>query len=167
MRVIFPYCSTPHKNWDEFTNKVRSRPNPVDQLVAPDLSGSDLAGNKVQLSSLKGKVVVLNFWGTGCGPCIREMPQLNKLVEKFRSNDKVVFLAITSDKTEKLRSFFRNRQFNYTVVNNVAGVIERYNIDALPVHIVIDKNGRIINRSVGASEDIVPYLERQIEIGLQ
>jgi thiol-disulfide isomerase/thioredoxin len=167
MRVIYPYCSTGSKSWNEFTNKLRSKPKTIDQLLAPDLSGSDLAGNKVQLSTLKGKVVVLNFWGTGCGPCIAEMPQLNKLVEKFRTNDKVVFLAITSDKTEKLRSFFRSRQFEYTVVNNAASASERYNIDALPVHIVIDKNGQIINRSTGAREDIVPYLEQQIEIGLQ
>jgi thiol-disulfide isomerase/thioredoxin len=167
MQVIYAYCSTGNKSWNEFTNGLRSKPKTIDQLLAPDLSGSDLAGNKVQLSTLKGKVVVLNFWGTGCGPCIREMPQLNKLVEKFRTNDKVVFLAITSDKTEKLHSFFRNRQFDYTVVNNAAGASERYNIDALPVHIVIDKSGRIINRSVGAREDIVPYLEQQIEMGLQ
>jgi len=167
MRVIYAYCSTGSKSWNEFTNGLRSKPQTTDQLLAPDLSGSDLAGNKVQLSTLKGKVAVLNFWGTGCGPCIAEMPQLNKLVEKFRTNDKVVFLAITSDKTEKLRSFFRNRQFDYTVVNNAAGANERYNIDALPAHIVIDKNGRIINRSIGARQDIVPYLEQQIEMGLQ
>jgi thiol-disulfide isomerase/thioredoxin len=167
MRVIYAYCSTGSKSWNEFTNGLRSKPKTIDQLLAPDLNGSDLAGNKVQLSTLKGKVVVLNFWGTGCGPCIAEMPQLNKLVEKFKTNDKVVFLAITSDKTEKLRSFFRNRQFDYTVVNNAAGANERYYIDALPVHIVIDKNGRIINRSIGARQDIVPYLEQQIQMGLQ
>ena len=167
IRVIYPYCSTRSKSWNEFTNKLRSKPDSVGQLVAPDLSGSDLAGNKVQLSALKGKVVVLNFWHTGCGPCIGEMPQLNKLVEKYRTNDKVVFLAITPDKTEKLRSFFRNRQFDYTVVNNAAGANESYSINGLPVHIVIDKNGRIIHRSTGARENIVSYLEHQIETGLQ
>jgi thiol-disulfide isomerase/thioredoxin len=167
MRVIYPYCSTGSKSWNEFANKLRSKPKTIDQPLTPDLSGTDLAGNKVQLSAMKGKVVVLNFWGTGCGPCIAEMPELNKLVEKFRTNDKVVFLAITTDKTEKLRSFFRNRQFDYTVINNSAGASERYDIDALPVHIVIDKSGRIINRSVGARNDIVSYLEQQIEMGLQ
>jgi thiol-disulfide isomerase/thioredoxin len=167
MRVIYPYCSTGSKSWNEFTDKLRSKPKTTDQLLAPELSGSDLAGNKVQLSILKGKVVVLNFWGTGCGPCIREMPQLNKLVEKFKTNDKVVFLAITGDKTEKLHSFFRNRQFDYTVVNNAAGANERYNIDALPAHIVIDKNGRIIYRSTGAREDIDTYLGQQIERALE
>nr|WP_240348238.1 TlpA disulfide reductase family protein [Longitalea arenae] len=167
MQAIYPYCSTRSKNWNEFANKLRSKPDTVDQALAPGFSGSDLAGNKVQLSALKGKVVVLNFWRTSCGPCIKEMPRLNKLVEKFRTNDKVVFLAITADKTEKLRSFFRNRQFDYTIVNNAAGAYEHYNIDVLPVHIVIDKSGRIINRSSGAREDIGQYLEQQIELGLQ
>lgn len=167
MRVIYPYCSTGGKSWNKFTNKLMSKSKTTDQLLAPDLSGSDLAGNKVQISTLKGKVVVLNFWNTGCGPCIKEMPQLNKLVEKFSTNDKVVFLAVTEDKTEKLRSFFKKRQFNYTVVNNAAEANERYDINSLPVHIVIDKNGRIIHRSTGAREDIDTYLEKQIELGLQ
>ena len=54
-----------------------------------------------------------------------------------------------------------------SVVNNAAGANESYNIDAFPVHIVIDKNGRIINRSTGARENILPYLEQQIEMALQ
>jgi thiol-disulfide isomerase/thioredoxin len=167
MRVIYPYCNTRSKSWNEFAKKLRNMPDTTDQAAAPDLIGSDLAGNKVQLSALKGKVVVLNFWNIGCGPCIAEMPHLNKLVEKYRTNDKVVFLAVTPDRTEKLRSFFSKRQFDYTVVNNAAVAGESFNINTLPTHIVIDKNGRIIHRSVGASENIASYLEPKIELGLQ
>lgn len=168
MRIIYPYCSKGGKNWNDFVKalKNKSNNNNNNKLPAPELSGTDLAGNKVRFSALKGKVIVLNFWATTCGPCVAEMPKLNSLVEKYSSNDKVIFLAITGDETERLLQFFKNRKFNYTIVNHAVGSNERYEVSALPAHFVIDKTGDIISKCIGAREDIATYLEQQIEVAL-
>lgn len=169
IKVIFPYCMVKEKSVEALAISLRKKDAPmaVDNIkLAPDFTGKDLQGRTVQLSTLKGKIVVVNFWGTGCGPCIGEMPALNKLVQKYRDNANVVFLAITGDETEKLKQFFKKRTFLYTVVNNGGRVSEAYNIESLPVHIVIGKKGEVLNRSTGAREDIFEYLDTIIKRSL-
>ena len=61
-------------------------------LDAPDFSAADMNGKTYSLSSLKGKIVVINFWFVECKPCLIEMPDLNEIVEKYKSEE-VVFLA--------------------------------------------------------------------------
>ncbi|MFT3823857.1 MAG: TlpA disulfide reductase family protein [Chitinophagaceae bacterium] len=160
IKAIFSLCTVKEKTFEGFVTALQQKPKTTTQVQrAPDFTGNDLQGNTVRLSALKGKVVVLNFWGTGCGPCIGEMPTLNKLVQKYKNNDSVVFLAITGDKSETLRQFFKKRSFLYTVLNNAGNVSEAYGINSLPIHIVIGKEGQIINRSAGAREDIFDYLD--------
>ncbi|MBO9567052.1 MAG: hypothetical protein J7621_30040, partial [Niastella sp.] len=78
----------------------------------------------------------------------------------------VVFLAITGDETARLQQFFKKRRFLYTIVNNGGKVNDAYQIESLPVHIVIGKDGAIINRSTGAREDIGVYLDGVIQRAL-
>lgn len=167
IRVIFPYCTVKEQTVEALAMALQEKTSSkaVDP-IAPDFTGKDLQGRTVQLSALKGKVVVVNFWGTGCGPCIGEMPVLNKLVQKYRDSSSVVFLAITGDETERLKQFFKKRIFLYTVVNNGGKVSTAYAIESLPVHIVIGKNGEVVNRSVGAREDIFDYLDTIIKRSL-
>ena len=66
-------------------NQVNRRPK--GSVLAPDFSLSDLNGNIVQLSDYKGKVVMLNFWGTWCGPCRKEIPDFISLINKYRIKD--------------------------------------------------------------------------------
>lgn len=130
---------------------------------APAFTGVDMNGDTVKLSNLKGKTVVLNYWGTGCGPCIAEMPTLNKLVEQNKNKANVVFIAATLDEKERLQNFFKLKKFDYRVFMVEASFTKEYNIDALPVHIVIGKNGEIISRSVGSRPDIKEYLQGFID----
>lgn len=168
IKRIFPYCSVKEKNVEAWLASLqqKSSSNNTRILIAPDFTGTDLQGRKVQLSGLKGKVVVVNFWSIGCGPCIGEMPALNKLVQKYKGNEEVVFLAITGDEKEKLLQFFKKRKFLYTVVNKGGKVSDDYKIESLPVHIVIGKNGTVVNRSIGAREDIAAYLDTVIQRSL-
>jgi len=169
IKAIFPYCTVQEKNVEALVASLHKKAvtGTAEHLeLAPDFTGKDLQGRTVQLSALKGKIVVVNFWGTGCGPCIGEMPALNKLVQKYQSNQDVVFLAITGDETERLKQFFKKRKFLYTVVNRAGKVSEAFNIESLPVHIVIGKNGAVVNRSTGAREDIAAYLHAVIQRSL-
>src|ERR687893_223477 len=79
-----------------FSQAAKPAASPESKSAAPAFSLTSMDGKKFELASLRGKVVVINFWFTGCPPCIEEMPKLNELVEKFKDKD-VVFIAPTWD----------------------------------------------------------------------
>ncbi len=165
IKKIIAYCSSDKNGYDAFVAALQNKvtiPNTGKFVAAPAFTGKDLQGRTIQLSALKGKIVLINFWGTGCGPCIGEMPELNRLVQKYQHNDSVAFLAITGDETIRLKQFFKKRTFLYTIVNEAGNVSNAYEVESLPVHIVIGKNGEVLNRSIGAREDIFDYLDKII-----
>lgn len=127
---------------------------------APEFELENLEGRKIELSELKGKVVILNFWGTGCAPCKVEIPQLNKLVDEYKDKN-VVFLAISSDSPEVLRKFLKIRPFSYQIMIDKEGkAFKAYNkIEAIPVHFIIDKKGFIRFSRLGGGEKIKEILE--------
>jgi len=127
--------------------------------AAPVFGGVDLSGDTVRLSALRGRVVVLNFWGTGCGPCVAEMPELNKLVAEYPD---VVFLGLTADEPSRLPAFLRQHPYRYRVVCVPPGTFSAFQVEGIPVHMVIDRAGAVVSRSVGARADIVSFLEGAI-----
>ena len=128
--------------------------------MAKDFIATDIDGNKISLESLKGKIIVLNFWFPECRPCITEMPELNALVEKYKKED-VVFLSITFDNKEKIKKFLTSRDFNYTHITDNETILSDYDISIFPTHILIDDKGEIIMQKVG---NFVKELD--IKIGL-
>ncbi len=159
MKRIFARCSTKQTTFDDFVATLRPGTEVKSKLpMAPEITAFDLKGKMVRLSDLKGKLVVINIWGIGCGPCIAEMPELNKLAAQFPDRDKVVFLGIAGDPTERLVKFLKTHTYAYTVVNKATGLAEKFNTNSLPVHLVIGKQGEIISRSIGARPDIKAYL---------
>ena len=122
--------------------------------AAPAFSLTSLEGEKFELAALRGKVVVLNFWFTGCAPCVAEFNQLNGLVDKFKKKG-VVFIAPTLDNVTTLKPFLKEHRFKYHVVPSAGGLIISTYSDGsgdvvFPTHIVIDKEGKIDTRVAGA-----------------
>jgi peroxiredoxin len=109
---------------------------------APDFSLTDVQGRTVSLVSLKGKVVVLNFWFTTCLACIAEMPDLNKLQQAYKGKD-VVFLGLGRDDKNRIRQFSTMHQFDYQLLTNAVKTATDYKVEAYPTSMVIDKNGII------------------------
>jgi peroxiredoxin len=124
-----------------------------------------LDGEKFDLAALRGKVVVLNFWFIGCAPCRVEMPGLNQLVSEFKGKD-VVFIAFASDSAEDLRTFLKEKTFNYHIIPEGLKVAETYEVNVFPTHIVIGKDGQIVSRFMGGSDkrhdDLRPLIERTL-----
>ncbi|ASU35503.1 TlpA family protein disulfide reductase [Mucilaginibacter xinganensis] len=168
MKMLFPFCSLKQKTFAEFVTSLK--PSGAQSTTAeervPDFTASDLAGKPVHLSDFKGKLVVLNIWSIGCGPCIAEMPELNKLVKQFSSQPNVVFIALSGDKTENLVKFLKSREFNYRVLNNAPKLADSFQTNALPVHMVIGKNGEVISQSIGARDNIRDFLQQVINANL-
>ncbi len=108
---------------------------------APDFDVKSMDGEQLNLSKLKGKVVVLNFWFIGCAPCITEMPALNRLVDEYKGKD-VVFVAFGRDLPDHIKAFLKKKEFKFKVVPSDFDFANRYCIIAgWPTTMVIDKNG--------------------------
>jgi thiol-disulfide isomerase/thioredoxin len=168
MQRLFPLCDVKQATFATFVAFLKSKSGVKNekQNLLSNFVGTDLKGNQVSLNDLKGKIVVLNVWGIGCGPCIAEMPVLNELVKMYKDNNNVKFIAVTADQKKDLLAFFKHRTFDYRVLSNVAHITETFNTNALPVHMVIGKSGEIINRSIGSREDIKSYLKGIIDANL-
>ena len=133
---------------------------------ALDFIVKDLEGNTIKLSELRGKVVVLNFWFTRCGPCIQELPNLNNLTKEFEGKN-VEFLAITFNKKDLVEQFLEENSFDYKIAANANDVITMYGIESYPTSIVINKKGEIVLKESGYRTNIKSVLSNSIKSLLQ
>jgi thiol-disulfide isomerase/thioredoxin len=108
---------------------------------------------------------VINFWGTGCGPCKAEIPDLNRLVEKYRNSD-VVFLALAMEDDHDLAPFLAEHPFAYRVIPRAWMAFQSYHVDSLPVHVVVGRQGEIVARLTGAGEGRADQMDRLIDQAL-
>ena len=109
---------TSNSDWD-FVNytitRRAQRRSDKKSIAAPAFSVTSLDGEALESRSLRGKVVVLNFWFIGCAPCRVEIPGLNKLVDEFDQRD-VEFIAFARDNEAPLRSFLEASPFKYKII---------------------------------------------------
>lgn len=131
---------------------------------APQFELKDLEGNVWSLNELHGKTVILNFWFTSCAPCIKEIPELNMLVQQYKNKD-VVFLALTYNTQQQVESFLKKRAFNYAQLTDSSAVIEKYNVFYFPTSFVIDKNGMVkgvLESSAAIYQDLKTIIDAAI-----
>ncbi|MBI3923868.1 MAG: TlpA family protein disulfide reductase [Armatimonadetes bacterium] len=117
---------------------------PIDSL-APEFKVEDLTGRPTTLTSLRGKVVVLNFWATYCGFCMMELPVLQKVADA-QDKSKVVFLTINTDVPDgaELRRFVRDKKIKLPVYLDPENKVSNdYLVDILPTLYIIDPKGKV------------------------
>ncbi len=119
----------------------------VDQM-APEISLPGVKDKAVNLSSLKGKVVLIDFWASWCGPCRAAMPGVVKLYQKYKNKGFEVFgVSIDSKKADWIKAI-ANDKITYTQVNDTAGwyspVAVAYGVDAIPNTFLLDKTGKVV-----------------------
>ncbi|MCG0062199.1 MULTISPECIES: TlpA family protein disulfide reductase [Streptomyces] len=123
--------------------------------MAPDLSGKTITGDRLDLADLRGKVIVLNVWGSWCAPCRAEAPDLKKVSEEAYDLG-VRFVGIdTRDNDAAARAFERNYGITYPSFRDPDGkLLLRFNgripLAAVPSTVLIDRDGRIAARVIGA-----------------
>jgi thiol-disulfide isomerase/thioredoxin len=125
--------------------------------LAPEIEVEDTAGQKVRLSDLRGKVVVMNFWATWCIPCVEEMPTFQKYQDKYPG-----FIMIGIDEEEEsdmVRDFVAEMGLTYRIwLDKNTVVAAKYTIMVLPTTYFIDEKGEIRFRHIGAmTEDQLKY----------
>ena len=127
---------------------------------APDFTLKDIEGNDFTLSSLKGKYVVLDFWGSWCGWCIKGIPDMKKVYAKYKN--KVEFVGVDcNDTEEKWKDAVKEHELPWLHVRNEGkpDVSAMYAVTGYPTKIIIDKEGKINKVVVGESPEFYTYLE--------
>jgi peroxiredoxin len=122
------------------------------EQIAPDFSGKDQFGKTLWLSELKGKIILLNFWETWCGPCRHELPYIQKIWERHH-NEGLVIIGINLDHDpEKFREFVEEEVFSYSQIHDQDREIQKsYDVHAIPACFLINEQGKIIGTNVGGT----------------
>ena len=125
--------------------------------LAPDFTLTTLDGKKVQLSELKGKKVIVNFWATWCPPCKAEMPHMQNFYEDFSDEENIEILAVnmtSEDKEESVQNFVQDYELTFPIPLDTEGVVgETYQVLRIPTSYMIDTKGRIQNKIEGPMDE--------------
>jgi peroxiredoxin len=133
----------------ETAARAEITPEP-DRKPAIDFTLKDAAGKPVRLSSYKGRVVLLNFWATWCGGCKTEMPWFVELQEQFRERGlNAIGVSMDEDGWKAVTPYLAGHAVNYTIVMGTEQLGTQYAVQAMPVTLLIDRNGKIAVTHVG------------------
>ena len=120
--------------------------------AAPDVTFATLSGKTMDLRTLRGHVVLVNFWSTTCVTCVTEMPRLIETHRRFAPRGyETVAVAVQSDVPDMVTTFARERALPFTVVLDAKGeAAQRFgNVRVTPTSFLIDQNGRVLKKYVG------------------
>jgi thiol-disulfide isomerase/thioredoxin len=128
--------------------------------IAPPLEGKGLDGNSIRLSDYRGKVVVVDFWGPWCGPCVKAIPHELEMAERFKGQPFTFLSVANCHSREELVEFFQKTTLPWPNIFEILSgpLAQEWHVDGFPTFIVIDGEGVIRHRSNGG-----PGVESTIE----
>ncbi len=115
----------------------------------PDFSGTTSTGGKLSLGDMKGKVVLINFWATWCGPCKMEIPDLIELQKKYGARGFTVVGFSEDEEFSRAAAFAKAAGMNYPVLKTPDGLASSLGITGLPTSILVGKDGKIVTAMSG------------------
>ncbi|MFT4093041.1 MAG: TlpA disulfide reductase family protein, partial [Niabella sp.] len=161
-----------YEKWLQDVSEANALENVKKQAIsmpAHDFELKDVDGNTVKLSDLKGKVVVLDFWATWCGPCKASFPMMQKTVNKYKDDPNVQFLFLhtwdkgSGDPTAQAKKYIVSNNYTFHVLmdlrdpeTQISTVAKDYKVEGIPTKIIIDTKGniRFITSGFSDQEDL-------------
>jgi cytochrome c biogenesis protein CcmG/thiol:disulfide interchange protein DsbE len=135
--------------------------------AAPDFKVEGLDGKALSLADSRGKVVLLNFWATWCGPCREEIPDLIALQQKYRDQLQIIALTVDEDDAAMVKKVVAQSGINYPVAMSPEDVRTQYGgITALPTSFILDTQGRIVQKHEGLRDPALYETEIRALLGL-
>ncbi|MBO9128295.1 thiol-disulfide oxidoreductase ResA [Bacillus sp. 165] len=130
---------------------------------APNFVVTDMEGNEISLKDYRGQGVFLNFWGTWCKPCEKEMPYMNELYDEYKAKG-VEIVALDADETNlAVKNFIHQYNLKFPIaIDKGQGVLNTYGVGPLPTTFLIDKDGKVVKQITGTQtkEQIEGYLKQ-------
>ena len=131
---------------------------------------ADLDGRQVDLGAMKGKVVVIDFWASWCGPCRRGLPLLQQYADEVKGNDKVAVFAVNvweqckpDEVAGKVRDTWEKLKLTLPVLlDRDAKLISAYGFDGIPATVVIGPDGKLVSSHMGLDQDLVGKLRAEV-----
>ncbi|MGH8664874.1 MAG: TlpA family protein disulfide reductase [Burkholderiales bacterium] len=124
-------------------------------VSAPAVTVVSLQGERIALDALRGKVVLVNFWATDCGPCRQEMPAMAETYRRYRPHGlEAIFIAMPYDRPDHVLHFARSSELPFPVALDIQGEAARAfgGVRATPTAFLVDKRGRIVERILGVPD---------------
>ena len=135
--------------------------------VAPDFKVEGLDGKPLSLAASRGKVILLNFWATWCGPCREEIPDLIALQQKYKDQLQIIALTVDEDNAAMVKKVVNASGINYPVAMSPSDVRMQYGgIGALPTSFILDTQGRIVQKHEGLRDPVLYETEIRALLGL-
>jgi len=158
---FFPLLAAAQQE-DQPTIRFVRNPDP-----APDFQLAGLDGKPVTLAGSKGKVVLVNFWATWCGPCRAEIPDLVELQKKYKDRLQILGLVVDDDDLNAIKKFAARFGINYPVALATNDIRIQYGgIPALPTSFVLDSEGRVVQKHEGLRDPVLYETEIRSLLGL-
>lgn len=138
---------------------------PKNEVKYFDATFFDLNGKEVKLSDYKGKVIFLNLWATWCPPCRKEMPEMEKLNEKFKNKNFVMLAVSVGEDNKTVKNFLSKNRYTFPIfTDNKRDIETKYSTGSIPTTYIIDKNGNILAQFIGArdwySKEAISLIEK-------
>jgi cytochrome c biogenesis protein CcmG/thiol:disulfide interchange protein DsbE len=137
------------------SSALPAEPSPAanKRKVAPSFSLNDSEGKTIKLADFQGKVVLLDFWATWCHGCMTEIPWFMEFHDKYQADGlAVIGVSVDDDGWKSVKPFLAERKFNYTIVVGNQDLEKLYSVEAPPVAVLIDREGKIVETHAGVVE---------------